>query len=63
MNELSKFAKTANIQNTREKRETVTKDEVKFDDKCTDLHGEANNNKEKYLFIFVVLFTTFFRTL
>lgn len=48
MNELSKVAKTAKIQNTRERRKAVCRDEARFEHKQTVLHEEANNIEEEY---------------
>ncbi|KAK9687872.1 Transposase [Popillia japonica] len=48
MNELSKVAKTAKIQNTRERRNAVCRDEARFEHKQTVLHEETNNIEEEY---------------
>ncbi|KAK9694862.1 hypothetical protein QE152_g33240 [Popillia japonica] len=48
MNELSKVAKTAKNQNTRERRKAVCRDEARFEHKQTVLHEEANNIEEEY---------------
>ncbi|KAK9716863.1 hypothetical protein QE152_g24483 [Popillia japonica] len=48
MNELSKVAKPAKIQNTRERKNAVCRDEARFEHKQTVLHEEANNIEEEY---------------
>ncbi|KAK9737025.1 hypothetical protein QE152_g11099 [Popillia japonica] len=42
------IAKTAKIQNTRERRKAVCRDEARFEHKQTVLHEKTNNIKEEY---------------